>query len=175
MGGPAVRPRVLAITRTSSDEESARASLEELADVELIDVQDRDATALLTQLGVDRLPAWLYPLGEGMIVAVGTPAPLIERLRAELSRPLDPARAGLEPPEYDPSRLEQVITSFLNVARTLQTQMDADRERLTRAEVLCLIDERADELHPATQISRLVRRLHIRPSYPIRSENNESW
>ncbi|QQM67479.1 hypothetical protein [Actinomyces weissii] len=170
-----MRPRVLALTRTSSDEEAARASLEELADVELIDVRDRDATALIHQLGVDRLPAWLYPLGEGMVVAVGSPAPLIERLRAEVSRPLDPAMGSLEDQEHESASLEQVVNVFLNVSRAAQAQINADRARLTRAEVLCLIDERADELHPATQISRLVRRLHIRPPSPSRSESNESW
>lgn len=168
--------RVFALTRTSTDEDAAtaRAPFAGLADVELIDVSRREASAVIARLGIDAQPAWLYPLGESVIVAVGSPEPIVERLRQQIDRHVEPpapkertAPAGApDVPKTTPVALEAVAVE----------PVVEESARLTRAQVLELMGERADELHPSTQISRLSRRLNIeRPRVTLTKsiKNNE--
>ncbi|WP_139738725.1 hypothetical protein [Actinomyces wuliandei] len=169
--------RVLAITRTGSDEEAAaaREPFEGVAEVELVEVGRRDASALISGLSTDYSPIWIYPLGEGMIVAVGSPGPLVRRLRADVahrssgapgSRADEEERVGLRP--------EVVLAVAVAALRTAQARTAEARMRLSRAEVLERISGRVDELHPVTQVSRLNRRLNTpqRPPTLTRNEDN---
>ncbi|WP_126382631.1 hypothetical protein [Actinomyces howellii] len=156
----------MALTRTSQDETSAALEpFEDLADVELIDVDaDRDAAALISRLGVRQLPAWLYPLGEGMIIAVGAATPLVQRLRVEVAREAEapePVPERIKPDVGERAR-DLVLSAQMaaEAARDSQNQLAEERLQLSREHVMQLIDARADQLHPVTQVSRLSRRLN---------------
>lgn len=169
-------PRVLALTRTSTDEDTdaARAPFAGLADVKLIDVSRREASAVIARLGIDAQPAWLYPLGESVIVAVGSPEPIVERLRQQIDRHVEPPATKERTDPADTPDDPKTTPAALEAAAV--EPVAEESARLTRAQVLELMSERADELHPSTQISRLSRRLNIeRPRVTLtRSiENNE--
>ena len=141
--------RVLAIARTSSDETAMTRPFKGLADVELIDASSGQARAVIARYGIKAQPAWLYPLGESVIVAVGSPEPIVQRLREQLAREMKPG------PEQN-HQVHQPLQS--------QDKQVRDKEpgrRLTRQRVLEMMEGRADQLHPVTQVSRLNRRLSM--------------
>lgn len=141
--------RVLAIARTSSDEQAMTRPFKGLADVELIDASSGQARAVIARYGIKAQPAWLYPLGESVIVAVGSPEPIVQRLREQLAREMKP---GLD----QNHQVHQPSQS--------QDKQVRDKEpglRLTRQRVLEMMEGRADQLHPVTQVSRINRRLSM--------------
>lgn len=141
--------RVLAIARTSSDETAMTRPFKGLADVELIDASSGQARAVIARYGIKAQPAWLYPLGESVIVAVGSPEPIVQRLREQLAREMKP---GSE----QNHKVHQPLQS--------QDKQVRDKEpgrRLTRQRVLEMMEGRADQLHPVTQVSRINRRLSM--------------
>lgn len=169
-------PRILALTRTSTDEDAvaAHAPFVGLADVELIDVSRREASAVIVRLGIDAQPAWLYPLGESVIVAVGSPEPIIERLRQQINRHVDPPAPEERTAPMNAPDVPETTSAALEAAAV--EPVAEESARLTRAQVLELMGERADELYPSTQISRLSRRLnieHSRVTLTRSIENNE--
>ena len=89
--------RVLAIARTSSDETAMTRPFKGLADVELIDASSGQARAVIARYGIKAQPAWLYPLGESVIVAVGSPEPIVQRLREQLARETPPHQTQVKP------------------------------------------------------------------------------
>lgn len=139
--------RVLAIARTSSDETAMTRPFKGLADVELIDASSGQARAVIARYGIKAQPAWLYPLGESVIVAVGSPEPIVQRLREQLAREMPPHQTQVKPV----SQAKQA-----NQALSMEP-----RRKITRKEVLAMMEGRADQLHPVTQVSRLNRRLSM--------------
>ena len=141
--------RVLAIARTSSDEQAMTRPFKGLADVELIDASSGQARAVIARYGIKAQPAWLYPLGESVIVAVGSPEPIVQRLREQLAREMKP---GLDQNHqvHQPSQ-----------SQDKQVRDKEPRRRLTRQRVLEMMEGRADQLHPVTQVSRINRRLSM--------------
>ena len=148
--------RVLAIARTSSDETAMTRPFKGLADVELIDASSGQARAVIARYGIKAQPAWLYPLGESVIVAVGSPEAIVQRLREQLARETPPHQTQVKP-------VNQVKQSN----QALSTE---PRRKITRKEVLAMMEGRADQLHPLTQVSRLNRRLSMEHA---RSRGNE--
>ena len=141
--------KVLAIARTSSDEQAMTRPFKGLADVELIDASSGQARAVIARWGIKAQPAWLYPLGESVIVAVGSPEPIVQRLREQLAR-------EMEPGSEQNHQVHQPVQS--------QDKQVRDKEpgrRLTRQRVLEMMEGRADQLHPVTQVSRVNRRLSM--------------
>lgn len=136
--------RVLAIARTSSDETAMTRPFKGLADVELIDASSGQARAVIARYGIKAQPAWLYPLGESVIVAVGSPEPIVQRLREQLAREMPPHQTQVKPVNQDKQALSM-----------------EPRRKITRKEVLAMMEGRADQLHPLTQVSRLNRRLSM--------------
>lgn len=136
--------RVLAIARTSSDETAMTRPFKGLADVELIDASSGQARAVIARYGIKAQPAWLYPLGESVIVAVGSPEPIVQRLREQLARETPPHQTQVKP-----------------VDQANQALSTEPRRKITRKEVLAMMEGRADQLHPLTQVSRLNRRLSM--------------
>lgn len=141
--------RVLAIARTSSDEQAMTRPFKGLADVELIDASSGQARAVIARYGIKAQPAWLYPLGESVIVAVGSPEPIVQRLREQLAREMKP---GLDQNHqvHQPSQ-----------SQDKQVRDKEPGRRLTRQRVLEMMEGRADQLHPVTQVSRVNRRLSM--------------
>ena len=141
--------RVLAIARTSSDEQAMTRPFKGLADVELIDASSGQARAVIARYGIKAQPAWLYPLGESVIVAVGSPEPIVQRLREQLAREMKP---GLDQNHqvHQPSQTHDK-----------QVKDKEPGRRLTRQRVLEMMEGRADQLHPVTQVSRINRRLSM--------------
>ncbi|PMC91484.1 hypothetical protein CJ186_05155 [Actinomyces graevenitzii] len=141
--------RVLAIARTSSDEQAMTRPFKGLADVELIDASSGQARAVIARYGIKAQPAWLYPLGESVIVAVGSPEPIVQRLREQLAREMKP---GLDQNHqvHQPSQ-----------SQDKQVRDKEPGRRLTRQRVLEMMEGRADQLHPVTQVSRINRRLSM--------------
>lgn len=140
--------RVLAIARTSSDEQAMTRPFKGLADVELIDASSGQARAVIARYGIKAQPAWLYPLGESVIVAVGSPEPIVQRLREQLAREMPPHQT-------------QVIKPVNQAKQASQALSTEPRRKITRKEVLAMMEGRADQLHPVTQVSRLNRRLSM--------------
>lgn len=140
--------RVLAIARTSSDEQAMTRPFKGLADVELIDASSGQARAVIARYGIKAQPAWLYPLGESVIVAVGSPEPIVQRLREQLAREMPPHQT-------------QVIKPVNQAKQASQALSVEPRRKITRKEVLAMMEGRADQLHPVTQVSRLNRRLSM--------------
>lgn len=140
--------RVLAIARTSSDETAMTRPFKGLADVELIDASSGQARAVIARYGIKAQPAWLYPLGESVIVAVGSPEPIVQRLREQLAREMPPHQT-------------QVIKPVDQAKQANQALSVEPRRKITRKEVLAMMEGRADQLHPLTQVSRLNRRLSM--------------
>ena len=140
--------RVLAIARTSSDETAMTRPFKGLADVELIDASSGQARAVIARYGIKAQPAWLYPLGESVIVAVGSPEPIVQRLREQLAREMPPHQT-------------QVIKPVNQAKQANQALSTEPRRKITRKEVLAMMEGRADQLHPVTQVSRLNRRLSM--------------
>lgn len=140
--------RVLAIARTSSDETAMTRPFKGLADVELIDASSGQARAVIARYGIKAQPAWLYPLGESVIVAVGSPEPIVQRLREQLARETPPHQT-------------QVIKPVNQAKQASQALSVEPRRKITRKEVLAMMEGRADQLHPVTQVSRLNRRLSM--------------
>ena len=140
--------RVLAIARTSSDETAMTRPFKGLADVELIDASSGQARAVIARYGIKAQPAWLYPLGESVIVAVGSPEPIVQRLREQLAREMPPHQT-------------QVIKPVNQAKQASQALSTEPRRKITRKEVLAMMEGRADQLHPVTQVSRLNRRLSM--------------
>lgn len=149
--------RVLAIARTSSDETAMTRPFKGLADVELIDASSGQARAVIARYGIKAQPAWLYPLGESVIVAVGSPEPIVQRLREQLAREMPPHQT-------------QVIKPVNQAKQASQALSTEPRRKITRKEVLAMMEGRADQLHPVTQVSRLNRRLSMEHA---RSRGNE--
>ena len=141
--------RVLAIARTSSDETAMTRPFKGLADVELIDASSGQARAVIARYGIKAQPAWLYPLGESVIVAVGSPEPIVQRLREQLAREMKP---GSE----QNHQVHQPLQS-----QDKQVRDKEPKRRLTRQRVLEMMEGRADQLHPVTQVSRVNRRLSM--------------
>ena len=141
--------RVLAIARTSSDEQAMTRPFKGLADVELIDASSGQARAVIARYGIKAQPAWLYPLGESVIVAVGSPEPIVQRLREQLAREMKPDSAQNH-------HVHQPLQS-----QDKQVRDKEPRRRLTRQRVLEMMEGRADQLHPVTQVSRVNRRLSM--------------
>lgn len=141
--------RVLAIARTSSDEQAMIRPFKGLADVELIDASSGQARAVIARYGIKAQPAWLYPLGESVIVAVGSPEPIVQRLREQLAREMKP---GSE----QKHQVHQPLQS-----QDKQVRDKKPKRRLTRQRVLEMMEGRADQLHPVTQVSRVNRRLSM--------------
>ena len=141
--------RLLAIARTSSDEQAMTRPFKGLADVELIDASSGQARAVIARYGIKAQPAWLYPLGESVIVAVGSPEPIVQRLREQLAREMKP---GLDQNHqvHQPSQ-----------SQDKQVRDKEPGRRLTRQRVLEMMEGRADQLHPVTQVSRINRRLSM--------------
>lgn len=139
--------RVLAIARTSSDETAMTRPFKGLADVELIDASSGQARAVIARYGIKAQPAWLYPLGESVIVAVGSPEPIVQRLREQLARETPPHQTQVKP-----------VNQAKQANQALSTE---PRRKITRKEVLAMMEGRADQLHPLTQVSRLNRRLSM--------------
>lgn len=139
--------RVLAIARTSSDETAMTRPFKGLADVELIDASSGQARAVIARYGIKAQPAWLYPLGESVIVAVGSPEPIVQRLREQLAREMPPHQTHVKP-----------VSQAKQANQALSTE---PRRKITRKEVLAMMEGRADQLHPLTQVSRLNRRLSM--------------
>lgn len=139
--------RVLAIARTSSDETAMTRPFKGLADVELIDASSGQARAVIARYGIKAQPAWLYPLGESVIVAVGSQEPIVQRLREQLARETPPHQTQVEP-----------VSQVKQASQALSTE---PRRKITRKEVLAMMEGRADQLHPVTQVSRLNRRLSM--------------
>lgn len=139
--------RVLAIARTSSDETAMTRPFKGLADVELIDASSGQARAVIARYGIKAQPAWLYPLGESVIVAVGSPEPIVQRLREQLAREMPPHQTLVKP-----------VSQVKQSNQALSTE---PRRKITRKEVLAMMEGRADQLHPVTQVSRLNRRLSM--------------
>lgn len=139
--------RVLAIARTSSDETAMTRPFKGLADVELIDASSGQARAVIARYGIKAQPAWLYPLGESVIVAVGSPEPIVQRLREQLAREMPPHQTQVKP-----------VSQAKQTNQALSTE---PRRKITRKEVLAMMEGRADQLHPLTQVSRLNRRLSM--------------
>ena len=139
--------RVLAIARTSSDETAMTRPFKGLADVELIDASSGQARAVIARYGIKAQPAWLYPLGESVIVAVGSPEPIVQRLREQLARETPPHQTQVKP-----------VSQVKQASQALSTE---PRRKTTRKEVLAMMEGRADQLHPLTQVSRLNRRLSM--------------
>lgn len=141
--------RVLAIARTSSDEQAMTRPFKGLADVELIDASSGQARAVIARYSIKAQPAWLYPLGESVIVAVGSPEPIVQRLREQLAREMKP---GLDQNHqvHQPSQ-----------SQDKQVRDKEPGRRLTRQRVLEMMEGRADQLHPVTQVSRINRRLSM--------------
>ena len=148
--------RVLAIARTSSDETAMTRPFKGLADVELIDASSGQARAVIARYGIKAQPAWLYPLGESVIVAVGSPEPIVQRLREQLARETPPHQTQVKPVKP--------------VNQDKQALSVEPRRKITRKEVLAMMEGRADQLHPVTQVSRLNRRLSMEHA---RSRGNE--
>lgn len=148
--------RVLAIARTSSDETAMTRPFKGLADVELIDASSGQARAVIARYGIKAQPAWLYPLGESVIVAVGSPEPIVQRLREQLARETPPHQTQVKP--------------VSQVKQDKQALSMEPRRKITRKEVLAMMEGRADQLHPVTQVSRLNRRLSMEHA---RSRGNE--
>lgn len=140
--------RVLAIARTSSDETAMTRPFKGLADVELIDASSGQARAVIARYGIKAQPAWLYPLGESVIVAVGSPEPIVQRLREQLAREMPPHQT-------------QVIKPVNQAKQASQALSTEPKRKITRKEVLAMMEGRADQLHPVTQVSRLNRRLSM--------------
>ena len=138
--------RVLAIARTSSDEQAMTRPFKGLADVELIDASSGQARAVIARYGIKAQPAWLDPLGESVIVAVGSPEPIVQRLREQLAREMKPG-----------SEHHQQVHKPLQ-SQDKQVRDKEPRRRLTRQRVLEMMEGRADQLHPVTQVSRVNRR-----------------
>ena len=143
--------RVLAIARTSSDETAMTRPFKGLADVELIDASSGQARAVIARYGIKAQPAWLYPLGESVIVAVGSPEPIVQRLREQLTREMPPHQTQVIKPVKPVNQDKQAN-------QALSTE---PRRKITRKEVLAMMEGRADQLHPLTQVSRLNRRLSM--------------
>ena len=141
--------RVLAIARTSSDEQAMTRPFKGLANVELIDASSGQARAVIARYGIKAQPAWLYPLGESVIVAVGSPEPIVQRLREQLAREMKP----------DSEHNHQVHQPLQSQDK--QVRDKEPRRRLTRQRVLEMMEGRADQLHPVTQVSRVNRRLSM--------------
>lgn len=139
--------RVLAIARTSNDETAMTRPFKGLADVELIDASSGQARAVIARYGIKAQPAWLYPLGESVIVAVGSPEPIVQRLREQLARETPPHQTQVKP-----------VSQVKQASQALSTE---PRRKITRKEVLAMMEGRADQLHPVTQVSRLNRRLSM--------------
>jgi hypothetical protein len=139
--------RVLAIARTSSDETAMTRPFKGLADVELIDASSGQARAVIARYGIKAQPAWLYPLGESVIVAVGSPEPIVQRLREQLARETPPHQTQVKP-----------VSQVKQASQALSME---PRRKITRKEVLAMMEGRADQLHPVTQVSRLNRRLSM--------------
>lgn len=139
--------RVLAIARTSSDETAMTRPFKGLADVELIDASSGQARAVIARYGIKAQPAWLYPLGESVIVAVGSPEPIVQRLREQLAREMPPHQTQVKP-----------VSQAKQASQALSVE---PRRKITRKEVLAMMEGRADQLHPVTQVSRLNRRLSM--------------
>lgn len=139
--------RVLAIARTSSDEQAMTRPFKGLADVELIDASSGQARAVIARWGIKAQPAWLYPLGESVIVAVGSPEPIVQRLREQLARETPPHQTQVKP-----------VSQVKQASQALSME---PRRKITRKEVLAMMEGRADQLHPVTQVSRLNRRLSM--------------
>ena len=139
--------RVLAIARTSSDETAMTRPFKGLADVELIDASSGQARAVIARYVIKAQPAWLYPLGESVIVAVGSPEPIVQRLREQLARETPPHQTQVKP-----------VSQVKQASQALSTE---PRRKITRKEVLAMMEGRADQLHPVTQVSRLNRRLSM--------------
>lgn len=139
--------RVLAIARTSSDETAMTRPFKGLADVELIDASSGQARAVIARYGIKAQPAWLYPLGESVIVAVGSPEPIVQRLREQLTREMPPHQTQVKP-----------VSQVKQASQALSME---PRRKITRKEVLAMMEGRADQLHPVTQVSRLNRRLSM--------------
>lgn len=139
--------RVLAIARTSSDETAMTRPFKGLADVELIDASSGQARAVIARYGIKAQPAWLYPLGESVIVAVGSPEPIVQRLREQLARETPPHQTQVKP-----------VKPVNQASQALSVE---PRRKITRKEVLAMMEGRADQLHPVTQVSRLNRRLSM--------------
>lgn len=148
--------RVLAIARTSSDETAMTRPFKGLADVELIDASSGQARAVIARYGIKAQPAWLYPLGESVIVAVGSPEPIVQRLREQLAREMPPHQTQVKP-----------VSQVKQASQALSME---PRRKITRKEVLAMMEGRADQLHPVTQVSRLNRRLSMEHA---RSRGNE--
>ncbi|PHP51826.1 hypothetical protein BW737_014260 [Actinomyces ruminis] len=170
--------RVIALTRSRDDEltTAATAPFARLADVALIDVERSDASFLVSRLGIKQLPAWIYPLGDGMIIVVGTPEPLIQHLRESI-RLQD--RMTSPPPGAPDTEITQIRDSISimiinSYMKWLETRRLTERARASRAEVLERIEGLTDQLYPATQVSRLTRRLHMPKQRTLhRSEFND--
>ena len=139
--------RVLAIARTSSDETAMTRPFKGLADVELIDASSGQARAVIARWGIKAQPAWLYPLGESVIVAVGSPEPIVQRFREQLARDTPPHQTQVKP-----------VSQVKQASQALSME---PRRKITRKEVLAMMEGRADQLHPVTQVSRLNRRLSM--------------
>ena len=139
--------RVLAIARTSSDETAMTRPFKGLADVELIDASSGQARAVIARYGIKAQPAWLYPLGESVIVAVGSPEAIVQRLREQLARETPPHQTQVKP-----------VSQVKQASQALSME---PRRKITRKEVLAMMEGRADQLHPVTQVSRLNRRLSM--------------
>ena len=142
--------RVLAIARTSSDETAMTRPFKGLADVELIDASSGQARAVIARYGIKAQPAWLYPLGESVIVAVGSPEPIVQRLREQLAREIPPHQTQVKP-----------VKPVDQAKQANQALSMEPRRKITRKEVLAMMEGRADQLHPLTQVSRLNRRLSM--------------
>ena len=84
-----------------------------------------------------------------MIVAVGSPEPIVQRLREQLAREMKP---GLDQNHqvHQPSH-----------SQDKQVRDKEPGRRLTRQRVLEMMEGRADQLHPVTQVSRINRRLSM--------------
>lgn len=141
--------RVLAIARTSSDEQAMTRPFKGLANVELIDASSGQARAVIARYGIKAQPAWLYPLGESVIVAVGSPEPIVQRLREQLAREMKPV-AEQNHQVHQPSQ-----------SQDKQVKDKEPGRRLTRQRVLEMMEGRSDQLHPVTQVSRINRRLSM--------------
>lgn len=169
--------RVIALTRSRDDELGAAAitPFKGLADVALIDVERSDTSFLISRLGIKQLPAWIYPLGDGMIIVMGSPDPLVQHLRESI-RLQD--RMTSPPPRTPDTEIAQIRDSISimiihSYVKWLETRRTTERARASRAEVLERIEGLTDQLYPATQVSRLTR-LHMpNPQALHRSDFND--
>ena len=83
-------------------------------------------------------------------MAVGSPEAIVQRLREQLAREIPPHQTQVKP--------VKPVDQAKQASQALSTE---PRRKITRKEVLAMMEGRADQLHPVTQVSRLNRRLSM--------------